>query len=62
MLPGCVAFRCPRTAMPVIGFLNPNSMQTFIGRVVVFKEGLGETGFIENQNVAIEFRWADGKY
>jgi putative ABC transport system substrate-binding protein len=57
-----VAARGQQSAMPVIGFINPNSMHTFTSPVVAYKEGLKETGFIENQNVAIEFRWADGQY
>jgi putative ABC transport system substrate-binding protein len=48
--------------MPVIGFLNSTSAAPYVPFVESFRRGLGETGFIEGQNVAIEFRWAEGQY
>src|SRR3954447_20236739 len=45
--------------MPVIGWLGRTNPQTTI--VAAFRPGLQETGFIENQNVAVEYRWADGQ-
>jgi putative tryptophan/tyrosine transport system substrate-binding protein len=49
-------------AMPVIGFLNGASPGGYQHYVAAFRDGLKEGGFIEGQNVAIEFRWAEGHY
>ena len=49
-------------AMPVIGFLNSASANRYEQFVEAFRRGLGETGFMEGQNIAIEFRWAEGQY
>jgi len=48
--------------MPVIGFLNQESAELTAHLVAGFRKGLSETGFVENQNVAIEYRWAEGRY
>jgi putative ABC transport system substrate-binding protein len=48
--------------MPVIGFLNIASPEAWTEYIVAFKQGLGQAGFVENQNVAIEYRWARGDY
>ena len=46
---------------PVIGYLSSGSPQGFATRLAAFREGLQETGYREGQNVAIEYRWAEGK-
>jgi putative ABC transport system substrate-binding protein len=48
--------------VPVLGFLHVGSAEAFPYVVTAFRQGLKDTGFIEGQNVAIEFRWADGRY
>ena len=49
-------------AMPLIGFLGSPSAVEWTQFTVAFRQGLRETGYIEGQNAAIEYRWADGQY
>jgi len=49
-------------AMPVIGFLNGGSPAGYAPMVAAVRQGLKEAGYVEGQNLAIEFRWAEGKY
>jgi putative ABC transport system substrate-binding protein len=48
--------------MPVIGYLATGSPAATASYVAAFHEGLSETGYVEGQNVAIEYRWAEGHY
>ena len=57
-----IVARAQQKAMPVIGFLHSGSATAFAGFVAAFRAGLNEVGFIEGENVAVEFRWADGHY
>jgi putative tryptophan/tyrosine transport system substrate-binding protein len=57
-----MAARAQQPAMPVIGFLGFGSLENFGPWLTAFRKGLNEGGFVEGQNVAIEYRWADGQY
>lgn len=54
--------RAQSPAMPVIGYLGPESPEPFDSRLKAFREGLAEAGYVEGRNVAIEYRWAEGRY
>ena len=51
-----------RAQQPVIGFLNDGSSDAFATRLEAFRQGLSELGYVEGQNIAIKFRWAEGRY
>jgi putative tryptophan/tyrosine transport system substrate-binding protein len=57
-----LAARTQQPAKPVIGFLNVASPDGYAHHVAAFRDGLKERGFVEGQNLAIEFRWAEGHY
>jgi putative tryptophan/tyrosine transport system substrate-binding protein len=56
------SLRAQQKAMPVIGYLGSGSPGAAAASVAAFRQGLSETGDVEGQNVAIEYRWAEGRY
>jgi putative tryptophan/tyrosine transport system substrate-binding protein len=54
--------RAQQPAMPVIGFLDPRLPETIADRVRAFRQGLRDSGYVEGENVAIEYRWAENHH
>ena len=57
-----LAARAQQTAMPVVGFLSALSLDSYSERLRGFRQGLKDTGYVEGENVAIEYRWAENQF
>jgi putative ABC transport system substrate-binding protein len=57
-----LAARAQQAAMPVIGYVNSGTAGANVKNIAAFRAGLTEAGFVEGQNVAIEFRWAENQF
>jgi putative ABC transport system substrate-binding protein len=57
-----IAARAQQPSTPVIGFLGSELHDLYTSRLHAFRQGLNEAGFVEGRNVAIEYRWAEGRY
>ena len=67
LIGGAVAFRpfaarAQQAAMPMVGFLSSRSPEEAAVHTAAFRQGLREAGYVEGQNIAIAFRWAEGNY
>jgi putative tryptophan/tyrosine transport system substrate-binding protein len=54
--------RAQQPAMPVVGFVNARAYDASVRLADAFRKGLAETGYVEGQNVRVEYHWLDGKY
>src|SRR5437762_14308624 len=54
--------RAQQSAMPVVGYFSARSSESDVPYLAAFRQGLNETGYVVDKNVAIEYRWADGHY
>jgi putative ABC transport system substrate-binding protein len=57
-----LAARAQQPPMPVIGYLSSRTPESAVSLPATFREGLGAAGYVENRNVAIEYRFADGQH
>jgi len=57
-----LAVRAQQQAIPVVGYLSPTSLAMIPGRLRGFRQGLKEAGYVEGENLAVDYRWAEGEY
>jgi putative ABC transport system substrate-binding protein len=57
-----LASRAQQPAMPMVGYINAGSAHASVDRVRAFRKGLSETGYVEGQNVTVEYHWLEGQY
>ena len=54
--------RAQQPAMPIVGLVNGGSADASSGNAAAFRKGLSETGYVEGQNVTVEYNWLEGQY
>ena len=57
-----LAARAQQPSMPIVGLVNGRAVQDAVRNAAAFRSGLNETGYVENQNLTVEYHWLDGQY
>src|SRR5260370_18603889 len=57
-----LAARAQQSAIPIVGFVEGRSAEATVRQAAAFRKGLNETGYVEGQNVMVEYHWLDGQY
>jgi putative ABC transport system substrate-binding protein len=57
-----LAARAQQPAMPIVGFVEGRSAEATVRQAATFRKSLSETGYVEGQNVMVEYHWLDGQY
>src|SRR6478672_6399006 len=57
-----LAVHAQQPALPVVAFVRDGSLEANAGYVAAFRKGLNESGYVEGQNVAVEYHWLEGQY
>ena len=57
-----IAARAQQAAMPIVGFVTNRSADASVRQAAAFRKGLSETGYVEGQNVTVEYHWLEGQY
>src|SRR6184192_4172732 len=57
-----LAARAQQAAMPIVGFVSSRSPEASVRVVAAFRKALNETGYVEGQNVMVEYHWLEGQY
>src|SRR5262249_46734809 len=57
-----LSIRAQQAGMPVVGFINGGSAEAFAPDAAAFRNGLGQAGYVEGQNVTVEYHWLEGQY
>ena len=57
-----LAVRAQQSAMPIVGFVEGRSAEATVRQAAAFRKALSETGYVEGQNVIVEYHWLDGQY
>ena len=57
-----LAARAQQSAMPTVGFVTGRSAEATVRQLAAFRKGLNETGYVEGQNLVVEYHWLEGKY
>ena len=57
-----IAAQAQQPGIPIVGFVNGRAAEVSVRQAAAFRKGLNETGYVEGQNVTVEYHWLDGQY